>query len=94
MLALDMLLGNADRLVCEPLGWRGNAGNVLQAKRGRRKGRIVAIDALVQRRPPNGLVSAEESLGLEEWYSMLDMSCSLFVLSVRRGSSTSFASSH
>lgn len=59
VLAVDMLLGNADRLVCEPLGWRGNAGNVLRAQRGRWKGRIVAIDALVQRRPPNGLVSAE-----------------------------------
>jgi predicted protein tyrosine phosphatase len=58
LLALDMLLGNADRLPCEALGWRGNAGNVLFSPAA---GRLVAIDALVQRRPPGGLVSAEDA---------------------------------
>lgn len=54
-----MLLGNADRLPVQALGWRGNAGNLLLAQAGRWVGRPVAIDALVQRRPPGGLVSSE-----------------------------------
>ncbi len=49
---LDMLLGNADRLPCEALGWRGNAQNALYASAGRAAGRLVAIDSAVQRRPP------------------------------------------
>jgi len=49
---LDMLLGNADRLPCEALGWRGNAHNALYASAGRAAGRLVAIDSAVQRRPP------------------------------------------
>ena len=53
LFALDMLLGNSDRLQCQQLGWRGNPDNVLAAKSGRWEGRLVAIDALVQvRRSP------------------------------------------
>eukprot|EP00967_Tisochrysis_lutea_P039732 scaffold47635_cov18-Tisochrysis_lutea.AAC.2 len=31
---LDMVLGNADRLPCSELGWRGNPGNVLLGAQG------------------------------------------------------------
>jgi hypothetical protein len=62
LFALDMLLGNADRLPCEALGWRGNQGNVMYASSlGRMAGRLVAIDAAVSRRPPGGLRSAEDA---------------------------------
>jgi len=61
LIALDMLLGNADRLQCQSLGWRGNPGNVIYATAGRSAGRLVAIDAVVQRRPPGGLMNAEDS---------------------------------
>jgi hypothetical protein len=37
MLLLDMLLGNADRLPCSDLGWRGNKDNVLFAGQGKWK---------------------------------------------------------
>jgi hypothetical protein len=58
---LDMLLGNADRLPCRQLGWRGNGGNVLfGGAGGRYAGRVVAIDSAVQRRPPAALRSAED----------------------------------
>ncbi|KAL6785276.1 hypothetical protein ACKKBG_A03170 [Auxenochlorella protothecoides x Auxenochlorella symbiontica] len=60
MLCLDMMLGNADRLPIEALGWRGNLGNVLFARTGRWVGRMVAIDAVVQRRPPGRLVCTED----------------------------------
>lgn len=61
LFALDMLLGNSDRLRCEALGWRGNPENVLCATGGRWEGRLVAIDAVVQRRPPGALLSAEDA---------------------------------
>jgi hypothetical protein len=31
---LDMLLGNADRMPCADLGWRGNANNLLYGAAG------------------------------------------------------------
>ncbi len=49
---LDMLLGNADRLPCEALSWRGNAHNALFCPTGPAAGRLVTIDSAVQRRPP------------------------------------------
>ncbi|DBA96975.1 TPA: hypothetical protein ACH3X1_001299 [Trebouxia sp. C0004] len=58
---LDMLLGNADRFPCEALGWRGNPHNIMYSNYGPLQGRLVAIDATVQRRPPGGLVSAEDA---------------------------------
>lgn len=61
MFALDMLLGNSDRLRCEALGWRGNDSNSMFGERGRFVGRVVAIDAVVQRRPPGGLLSTEDA---------------------------------
>ena len=62
LFTLDMLLGNADRLACESLGWRGNSGNLLHARAPSRwAGRAVPIDAVVQRRPPGGLLSVEAS---------------------------------
>ncbi|KAL4432560.1 hypothetical protein ABPG77_000497 [Micractinium sp. CCAP 211/92] len=61
LFTLDMLLGNADRLHCRELGWRGNPENIIYATAGRWAGRAVAIDAVVQRRPPGGLMSAEDS---------------------------------
>jgi predicted protein tyrosine phosphatase len=59
LFALDLVLGNPDRLKCDALGWRGNSENVLWASAGRWQGRLVAIDAVVQRRPPGALLSAE-----------------------------------
>jgi hypothetical protein len=47
LFCLDMLLGNADRLPCDALGWRGNPANLLFASVGRWAGRPVAIDAVV-----------------------------------------------
>lgn len=61
LFALDMLLGNADRLTCEALGWRGNSGNILWSTSGRLGKRVVAIDSSVSRRPPGGLLSAEDA---------------------------------
>ena len=61
LVILDMLLGNSDRLKCEALGWRGNPENVLCATSGRWEERLVAIDAVVQRRPPGALLSAEDA---------------------------------
>ena len=49
---MDMVLGNPDRLPCDRLGWRGNACNLLYATSGPQKGCVIAIDAVVQRRPP------------------------------------------
>lgn len=107
---LDILLGNADRLPCAELGWRGNPGNVLLGAQGacvpvcggqgatqpvqgvlqcratwgqpgpepkpraaqravgctraaagsKFAGRVVAIDACVQRRPPAAKLSQED----------------------------------
>ena len=51
LFALDLLLGNADRLPIQSLGWRGNPGNTIWAH-----GRCVPIDAAVARRPPKLLV--------------------------------------
>lgn len=48
LFALDMLLGNSDRLQCRALGWRGNPDNILAAKAGRWQERMVVIDAIVQ----------------------------------------------
>jgi hypothetical protein len=71
MLLLDMLLGNADRLPCRELGWRGNAGNVLYgAPGGRHAGRVVAIDSAVQRRPP-ALRSGTEDARVERLATLL-----------------------
>ncbi len=56
---LDMLLGNSDRLPVEELGWRGNLENVMYASTGPWVNRLVAIDAVVQRRPPGGLLCVE-----------------------------------
>eukprot|EP00891_Asterochloris_glomerata_P005709 jgi/Astpho2/5709/Aster-02947 len=61
LLLLDMLLGNPDRFPCEALGWRGNPNNVLYCSHGRLQGRLVAIDACVQRRPPGAKVCAEDA---------------------------------
>ncbi|CAL8468092.1 g7631 [Coccomyxa elongata] len=58
---LDMLLGNADRLPCEALGWRGNPHNVLFCDSGVHAGRMVAIDSAVQRRPPGGKMWLEDA---------------------------------
>ncbi|KAK3270345.1 hypothetical protein CYMTET_21255 [Cymbomonas tetramitiformis] len=55
VLMLDMVLGNADRLPCGPLGWRGNRGNLLYSA----DKRIVAIDSGVARRPPAGRAAKE-----------------------------------
>lgn len=32
---LDLVLGNADRLPCSDLGWRGNPNNILFGRPGR-----------------------------------------------------------
>lgn len=61
LFALDMLLGNADRMPCEALAWRGNLGNLMWARAGPHAHHTVAIDSLVQRRPPGGLVSVEDA---------------------------------
>ncbi|WIA28283.1 hypothetical protein OEZ86_010836 [Tetradesmus obliquus] len=59
---LDMLLGNADRMPCPDLGWRGNANNLLHGAPGtRHEGRPVAIDSCVARRPPALKASAEDA---------------------------------
>ncbi|CAJ1356470.1 unnamed protein product [Effrenium voratum] len=52
LFTLDLLLGNADRLPIQSLGWRGNPRNVLWGVGGR----CVPIDAAVTRRPPKLLV--------------------------------------
>ena len=49
---LDMLLGNPDRLSCQALNWRGNPANLRFCTKGVHCGRLVVIDAVVQRRPP------------------------------------------
>ncbi|KAF6258121.1 hypothetical protein COO60DRAFT_1151434 [Scenedesmus sp. NREL 46B-D3] len=59
---LDMLLGNADRMPCADLGWRGNAHNLLYGAPGtRHESRPVAIDSCVARRPPALKASAEDA---------------------------------
>eukprot|EP00879_Flechtneria_rotunda_P008587 GHRR01008998.1.p1 GENE.GHRR01008998.1~~GHRR01008998.1.p1 ORF type:complete len:1001 (+),score=424.15 GHRR01008998.1:2495-5497(+) len=59
---LDMLLGNADRMPCPELGWRGNASNLLYGAQGtRHEGRPVAIDSCVARRPPALKASTEDA---------------------------------
>jgi hypothetical protein len=61
MFLLDMLLGNADRLPCVDLSWRGNPGNVLFGSgQGKYGGKLVAIDSAVQRRPPALRSSADD----------------------------------
>lgn len=54
--------GNADRMPCPELGWRGNPNNLLYAQPGcRHAGRAVAIDSCVARRPPALKASAEDA---------------------------------
>lgn len=57
ILALDMILGNADRLACDRLGWPGNPSNLIYSTNGR----LVCIDAVVQRKPPHNLTTAEDA---------------------------------
>lgn len=59
--ALDMILGNPDRLRCKRLSWPGNKSNLIYATRGRFSGHVVAIDAVVQRKPPYRLISSEDA---------------------------------
>mmetsp|Transcript_27287 Transcript_27287/g.49389 ORF Transcript_27287/g.49389 Transcript_27287/m.49389 type:complete len:521 (+) Transcript_27287:502-2064(+) len=55
LFALDLLLGNSDRLPVKSLNWRGNPGNILWKQTGG-SSRCVPIDAAVARRPPKMLV--------------------------------------
>jgi hypothetical protein len=61
ILGLDMILGNADRLACDRLGWPGNPSNLIYGTNGRLAGKIVCIDAVVQRKPPHNLTTAEDA---------------------------------
>jgi hypothetical protein len=57
-----MSAGNADRMACPELGWRGNANNLLYARPGcRHANRAVAIDSCVARRPPALKASTEDA---------------------------------
>eukprot|EP00955_Chlamydomonas_euryale_P000566 6313-Chlamydomonas_euryale.AAC.1 len=57
-----MVLGNADRLPCIDLGWRGNPNNIMHGAAGTKlAGRAVAIDSCVQRRPPAARLSREDA---------------------------------
>ena len=60
ILALDMVLGNPDRLAVKRLGWPGNPHNILFGLGGRHDQRVVCIDAVVQRKPPQTLTSIED----------------------------------
>jgi hypothetical protein len=78
-----MLLGNSDRLPCEELGWRGNLENIMYATAGPWANRMVAIDAVVSRRPPGGLMCAEVcTVGL-----LVRWPCWLSVYNARRSES-------
>jgi len=59
LLALDLLLGNQDRLPVGSLSWRGNPTNVLWASLDQR---CVPIDAVVARRPPKMLVQQADKM--------------------------------
>lgn len=61
ILALDMILGNPDRLACDRLSWPGNPSNLIYGTKGRLSGRIVCIDAVVQRKPPQHLTTTEDA---------------------------------
>lgn len=61
ILALDMILGNADRLACDRLGWPGNPSNLIYGTKGRLANKIVCIDAVVQRKPPHHLTTTEDA---------------------------------
>lgn len=61
ILALDMILGNPDRLACDRLAWPGNPSNLIYGTKGRLAKRIVCIDAVVQRKPPHHLTTAEDA---------------------------------
>ena len=62
VLALDMLLGNADRLPCADLNWRGNSRNVLFGSiRSKHPSRLVAIDSRFSRQPPSFQVLHENA---------------------------------
>jgi len=61
VLALDMILGNPDRLCVKRLGWPGNPHNILFGRGGRHDKRVVCIDAVVQRKPPQVLTSLEDA---------------------------------
>ena len=65
MLLLDMVLGNQDRLPLDSLGWRGNPGNLLFCPAGEFRDRTVAIDTLVQRRPPGVITFWYRGWGLQ-----------------------------
>jgi len=61
VLALDIILGNPDRLCVKRLGWPGNPHNILFGRGGRFDRRVVCIDAVVQRKPPQTLTSLEDA---------------------------------
>ena len=61
ILALDMILGNPDRLSCARLSWPGNPSNLVFCQKGRFQGAIVCFDAVVQRKPPHSLTSVEDA---------------------------------
>ena len=61
VLALDIILGNPDRLCVKRLGWPGNPHNILFGRGGRFDRRVVCIDAVVQRKPPQILTSLEDA---------------------------------
>ena len=71
LLVLDMILGNQDRLGLEALGWRGNPHNMMFANRGEFQNRTVAIDSLVQRRPP-GRQWREAHTAFMAWDGLID----------------------
>jgi protein-tyrosine phosphatase len=56
-----MILGNPDRLCVKRLGWPGNPHNILFGRGGRHDKRVVCIDAVVQRKPPQVLTSMEDA---------------------------------
>ncbi|GIM08174.1 hypothetical protein Vretimale_12277 [Volvox reticuliferus] len=82
---LDAVLGNADRLPCGDLCWRGNPNNVLFGRAGSRcAAHIVAIDSCVQRRPPAARVCAEDA-GVDRLAQLL-LTDQDFTLELLRGS--------
>lgn len=61
ILALDMILGNPDRLSCARLSWPGNSSNLVFCQKGRFQNQITCFDAVVQRKPPHSLTSVEDA---------------------------------
>ncbi|GAX74335.1 hypothetical protein CEUSTIGMA_g1784.t1 [Chlamydomonas eustigma] len=81
---LDMVLGNADRLPCIDLGWRGNPSNIMHGARGSKfAGRAVAIDSCVPRRPPAARLSREDAA--VDRLAQLLLNDPAFTLSMLRG---------